>query len=164
MEALLQRLALFARAEALAMRLRARHAMRATVLSSLAIVAALFAFGMINLLAFNLIDAPYGHTAASVSLAAGDALIAALLLHQARRRRPTTEEALVDEMRALLLAELRADAKRLEAQLLHVQQEVTRIGKDISRVTQTGPLQVGLSSVGPILELASRFLRRRKDA
>ena len=71
---------------------------------------------------------------------------------------------MVDELRALLLVELRSDAARLEAQLLHVQQEVTRIGKDISRVTQGAPLQAGLSSIGPILSLASRLLKRRKDA
>lgn len=164
MEALLQRLALFARAESLAMRMRARRVMRMTVVSSLAIVAALFAFGLLNLFAFNLLTAAFGASAATLSLAAADALLAVLLLLQARRRTPSTEEAMVDELRALLLVELRSDAARLEAQLLHVQQEVTRIGKDISRVTQGAPLQAGLSSIGPILSLASRLLKRRKDA
>ncbi len=52
MDALLQRLALLARAEALAMRIRTKRAARTVAFSSAALAAAMFAFGLLNLCAF----------------------------------------------------------------------------------------------------------------
>jgi len=65
---------------------------------------------------------------------------------------------------ALTLAELVNDTARLKAQLGHLQQQVTNIGEGISRVTHGDPLQFGLSSIGPILAIATRLFSRRKDA
>jgi uncharacterized membrane protein YdfJ with MMPL/SSD domain len=126
MEALLQRLALLARAEALAMRIHARHAARTVAFSSAALAAAMFAFGLLNLWAFNLLAAAFGQTAASLVLAAVDAVLALILLMLARRRVPSPEEKMVDELRALALAELANDAARLKAQVHQLQHQVTR--------------------------------------
>jgi hypothetical protein len=163
MDALLQRLALLARAEALAIRIRAKHAARAVAFSSAALAAAMFAFGLLNLCAFNLLESAYGQTAAALVLAVVDAVLALILLMLARRRVPTPEETMVDELRALALAELSNDAARLKEQVHHLQHQVTQIGEGISRVTQAGPLQFGLASIGPILSMASRLLNRKKD-
>ena len=163
MDALLQRLALLARAEGLAIRIRTKHAVRSIVLSAAALAAAMFAFGLLNLCAFNVIAAAYGQTAAALVLAAVDGLLALTLLIQARRRTPTSEEAVVDELRALALAELANDAARVKVQLLHLQQQVTQISEGISRA-RSDPMQFGLASIGPILSMASRLLNRKKDA
>lgn len=163
MEALLQRLALLARAEALAVRIRARHAARTVAFSSAALAAAMFAFGLLNLCAFNLLAAAFGQNAASLVLAAVDAALALILLMLARRRVPTAEETMVDELRALALAELANDAARLRAQVHQLQHQITQIGEGIARVTKANPLQFGLASIGPILSMASRLLNRKKD-
>jgi len=70
---------------------------------------------------------------------------------------------MVDELRALALAELANDAAQVKAQLQHLQKQVTQIGEGISRVTKADPLQFGLASIGPILSLASRLLNRKRD-
>jgi hypothetical protein len=164
MDALLQRLALLARAEALAIRIRAKHAARTAALSAAALAAAMFAFGLLNLCAFTALSAAYGPTAAALALAVVDTLVALILLLQARRQTPTSEEAMVDELRALALAELANDTARVKAQLQHLQHQVTQIGEGIARVTKADPLQFGLASIGPILSLASRLLNRKSDA
>jgi hypothetical protein len=163
MDALLQRLALLARAEALSLRIHARHAARTVAFSSAALAAAMFAFGLLNLCAFNLLASSYGSTTAALVLAAIDAVLALILLFLARRRTPTPEEAMVDELRALALAELANDAARLKLQVQHLQNQVTHIGEGIARVTKASPLQFGLASIGPILSMASRLLNRKKD-
>ena len=162
MDAMLQRLALFARAEALAMRIRARRAVRLTVLSAGALAAALFAFGLLNVAAFNALAALYGQTIAALLLAVCDALVALLLATLARRRTPSEEEVMVDELRALALAGLSGDAERLRAQLMQLQQQMTHIGEAISRITAAQPLQFGLSTIAPIVAMASRLVKRRK--
>lgn len=164
MDPLLQRLALLLRAEALGLRIRAKHAARTAAFSAAAIAVALFAFALLNLCAFNVLSAAYGQTIAAFVLAAVDAVLAWILFMQGQRRTPTSEEAMVDELRALALAELANDTARLKAQLTHLQQQVTNIGEGISRVTHADPLQLGLSSIGPILSIASRLFSRRKDA
>jgi len=163
MEALLQRLALLARAEALAVRIHARHAARIVAFSSAALAAAMFAFGLLNLCAFSLLATAYGQTAASLVLAVVDAMLALILFVLARRRVPSPEETMVDELRALALAELANDAARLKAQVHQLQHQVTQIGEGIARVTSANPLQFGLASIGPILSMASRLLNRKKD-
>ena len=163
MDALLQRLALLARTEALSLRIRARHAARSAALSAAALVAAMFAFGLLNLCAYVALAGVVGVTGAALTLALVDALAAAILLLFARRRTPTSEEAMVDELRALALAELANDAAQVKAQLQHLQKQVTQIGEGISRVTKADPLQFGLASIGPILSLASRLLNRKRD-
>ena len=163
MDALLQRLALLARTEALSLRIRARHAARTAALSAAALVAAMFAFGLLNLCAYVALAAVIGVIGAALTLALVDALAAAILLLFARRRTPTSEEAMVDELRALALAELANDAAQVKAQLQHLQQQVTQIGEGISRATKADPLQFGLASIGPILSLASRLLNRKRD-
>ncbi len=164
MDPLLQRLALLLRAEALGLRIRAKHAARTAAFSAAAIAVALFAFALVNLCAFNALAAAYGQTMAALALAAVDTLFAWILFMQGQRRTPTSEEAMVDELRALALAELANDTARLKAQLTHLQQQVTNIGEGISRVTHGDPLQLGLSSIGPILSIAARLFSRHKDA
>jgi len=146
------------------MRIRVRHAARMTMFSAGALAAAVFAFGMLNLGAFTALAARYGQTDAALLLAVGDALLAFVLLMLARRRTPSAEEAMVDELRALALAELSKDAAGLKAQVVHLQHQVTSIGDGIARVTKADPLQLGLSSIGPILALVTRMLGRRKDS
>jgi hypothetical protein len=161
MDAILQRVALLARAEALGIRIQARRAARSAGLTAAALAAAMLAFGMLNLCAFSVLAAAYGQTVAALTLAVVDALVALILLALARRRKPTSEEAMVDELRAFALAGLANDTARVKAQLLHLQQQVTHIGESLSRA-KSDPLQFGLASVGPILSLASRLLSRKK--
>ncbi len=164
MDALLQRLALLARTEALAIRIRAGQVARTAALSAAAFVAAMLAFGLLNLCAYNAIAAAYTETVAALTLAGVDALLTLMLLLLARRRAPTPEEVMVDELRELALAQLAADATHLKAQLAQLQLQVTQISESISRVTKSDPLQFGLASIGPILSMASRLLNRKKDS
>jgi heme exporter protein D len=163
MENLLQRLALLARTEALDLRLRTRRAVRAAVLLATALACALFAFAFVNYCVFVWLAQSQGPTLAALVLAAIDAVLAIALLAAANRRTPTTEEAMVDELRALTLAELGNDAERIKANLEVIQQQIARIGDGISRVTGD-PLQIGLSTIGPLLGLAARLMHRKKDA
>jgi hypothetical protein len=160
MDPMLQRLALLLRAEALGLRIRAKQAARSAAFTAAAIAMALLSFTLLNLCAYNALASIYSQTIAALILAVVDAAIAWVLFMQARSGTPTPEEAMVDELRALALAELSNDAARLKAQLGHLQKQVTKIGEGISR----DPLQFGLSSIGPILAIASRLFSRRKDA
>ncbi len=164
MDPMLQRLALLLRAEALGLRIRAKHAARSAAFTAAAIALALLAFTMLNLCAYNALASMYGQTIAALILAVVDAALAWVLFLQAQPRTPTSEEAMVDELRALALAELANDTARLKAQLGHLQQQVRNIGEGISRVTKGDPLHFGLSSIGPIIAIASRLFNRRKDA
>jgi hypothetical protein len=163
MERLLQRLALLVRAEALAMRLRVRRAARATVLVAAAFAAALFAFGFINYCVFMWIAGVFGPIAAALSLAVIDIALAALFIALAANRAPSQEEAMVDELRAMALAELENDAQELKDQVVNLQQHVARISDGISKVTSNEPLQWGLTAIGPIVSLVARLIHRKKD-
>jgi hypothetical protein len=163
MDRLLQRIALLARAEALAMRLHLRRAARTTVFFAAAFAAALFAFAFVNYCVFVWIAGVFGPIAAALSLAVIDVTLAAFFVALAGSRAPTAEEAMVDELRAMALAELNNDAQHLKQQMEHLQQQVTRIGEGISRVTSTEPLQMGLASIGPIVTLVARLLNRKKS-
>ena len=92
---------------------------------------ALLAFTLLNLCAYNALASIYGQTIAALILAVVDAAIAWVLFMQAQSGTPTSEEAMVDELRALALAELSNDAARLKAQLGHLQKQVTKIGEGI---------------------------------
>jgi hypothetical protein len=162
MDRLLQRLALLARAEALALQLRLRRAARATVLIGAAFAMGLFAFGFVNYCVFAWIAGAFGSIAAALSLAVVDVALAALFVALASNRAPSEEEAMVDELRAMALAELGNDAQQLKAQVESLQHQVTRIGEGISRVTSADPLQMGLASIGPIVSLVTRLLNRKK--
>jgi hypothetical protein len=162
MDAVLQRVALLARAEGLAIRIQAKHAARSAALTAAALAAAMLAFGMLNLCGYTVLAAAYGQTTAALVLAVVDALLALILLVQARKQTPTSEEAMVDELRALALAGLANDTARVKAQLVHLQHQVTHIGESIS-LAKSDPLHFGLANIGPILSLASRLLSRNKD-
>ncbi|HET6471164.1 MAG TPA: hypothetical protein VFG38_04945, partial [Pseudomonadales bacterium] len=156
MDRLLQRLALLARAEGLAMRLRVRRAARASAFAAAAFAAGLFAFGFLNFCIFVWIAGVFGSVVAALVLALIDVILAAVCIVLASNRAPSAEEVMVDELRTMALAELGNDAQHLKAQVEHLQQQVTRIGEGISRVTSNDPLQIGLSSIGPIVSLVAR--------
>jgi uncharacterized protein YlxW (UPF0749 family) len=163
MDRLLQRLALLARAEALAMRLHVRRAARVTVMVAAAFAAGLFAFAFVNYCVFVWIAGVFGPIAAALALTVIDVALAALFVALASNRAPSAEEAMVDELRAMALAELNNDAQQLKAQVEHLQQQIARIGDGISRVTSTDPLQLGLASIGPIVSLVARLVNRKKS-
>ena len=162
MDRLLQRLALLARAEALAMRLHLHRAARVTVFIAAAFAAGLFAFAFVNYCVFVWITGVFGPIAAALSLAVIDVALAALFVALASNRGPSAEEAMVDELRAMALAELNNDAQQLKVQIEHLQHQITRIGEGISRVT-SDPLQAGLSSIVPIVSLIARLVNRKKS-
>jgi type VI protein secretion system component VasK len=163
-DALLQRLAVLARLEALTMRMHARRAARTGVIVAAAFAAASFAIGLLNLAAFDALDTSFGRTTAALVLAAGNGLIAIVIALAARRRAPTAEEAMLEQLRALTLAELGTDVAQLKTQLGHLQQQASHVRELIARATNADPWQLSLASVGPILSLASRMLHKNKSA
>src|SRR5262249_1031090 len=123
----------------------------------------IFAFGLLNYCIFMWIAGVFGQIPAALSLAAIDVALAAVCMTLALGGRPSQEEAMVDELRAMALAELENDAAEVKDQVVNLQQSVARISDGIAKVSSNDPLQWGLSSIGPIVSLVARLIQRKKN-
>jgi hypothetical protein len=112
------------RAESIIAEIRIRQVLTRSGLRGLAVLLAGFAFLMLNLAGFFVLERIWDPAWAAAALAAGNLCLAGLLLAIAGRTRPGRDMALAVEVRDSALQALELDAKALQKQMVDMTEEV----------------------------------------
>lgn len=155
------KLRIWARAETTLAKMTARRTGQRLTAMAIAVGLALLTVGMINLGTFELLAEAYGRAKGAFFLAAGNGLLAVLLVLAAQRSKPGPEEEMVSEIREMALAELQADADQIKEEFNRLTGNIKRIEDAVSALTGSGSTLSKLTSVGPVVELAVQALKHR---
>ncbi|MGB5808982.1 MAG: hypothetical protein WBG86_00555 [Polyangiales bacterium] len=158
------KLRIWARAEATLGRANARHAGRRMALAAIAVGLALLTVGMINFGAYESLAEAYGKAKGAFVLGGVNALLATLVALAAQRPRSAPEEAMVQEIREMAMAELAADADLVRAEVQRITGHVQRIEDGLSAISNASSSGVAMmASVGPVVEMIVQALKHRKS-
>ena len=161
MNATMLKLRIWARAETTLAKITARRTGQRFTAVAIAVGLALLTVGMLNLGTFELLAETYGRAKGAYYLAAGNGLLAVLLVLAAQRSKPGPEEEMVSEIREMALAELQADADEIKEEFNRLTGHVRRIEDAVSGLTGSGTTLSKLTTVGPVVELAVQALKHR---
>jgi len=161
MNATMLKLRIWARAETTLAKITARRTGQRFTAVAIAVGLALLTVGMLNLGTFELLAETYGRAKGAYYLAAGNGLLAVLLVLAAQRSKPGPEEEMVSEIREMALAELQADADEIKEEFNRLTGHVRRIEDAVSGLTGSGSTLSKLTTVGPVVELAVQALKHR---
>jgi hypothetical protein len=161
MNEIMLKLRIWARAETTLAKITARRTGQRFTTVAIAIGLALLTVGMLNLGTFELLTETQGRAKAAYYLAAGNGLLAILLVLAAQRIKPGPEEQLVQEIREMALVELQTDADQVKDEFSRLTGHVKKIENAVSGLTGSGSTLTKLSSVAPVVELAVQALKQR---
>jgi len=155
------KLRIWARAETTLAKITARRTGQRITAMAIAVGLALLTVGMVNLGTFELLAETYGRAKGAYYLAAGNGLLAILLVLVAQRSKPGLDEQMVSEIREMALTELQADADEFKEEFNRLTGHVRRIEDAVSGLTGSGSTLSKLTTVGPVVELAVQALKHR---
>lgn len=155
------KLRIWTRAETTLAKITARRTGQRFTAVAIAVGLALLTVGMLNLGTFELLAETYGRAKGAYYLAAGNGLLAVLLVLAAQRSRPGPEEEMVREIREMALAELQADVDQVKDEFNRLTGHVKRIENAVSGLTGSGSPLSKIATVGPVVELAVQALKHR---
>lgn len=160
MEALIAKMRLLAKAEAILVRLHLRRAVRQV---SFVLVAALFgllALAMLNVAFYLFLSPRIDPALAALAVAGLDMLLAVVAVVAASRLElgPEAEDAVA--IRDVASSELAADAEHLRAQLEDLGQDIKRIRSAVTGIVQPGGF--GLPVIFQWLMMLVTYLRRKR--
>lgn len=141
-------------------RVNLRRLVNKTMLAVIAIGLLLLAVVMTNVGAYELLAESQGAAKGAFLVAAGNAVLAALVIFAARQLKPGPEEDMVQEIRQLTLAELSADAEGIRKNFASIAKDVKGIQSGFSAIG--GGLGAGLTSFGPLIGLLVDTLKSRR--
>lgn len=160
MEALIAKMRLLAKAEAILVRLHLRRAVRQVSFVLAAALFGLMALAMLNV-AFYLFLAPRIDPAlAALAVAGLDMLVAVAAVVAASRLELGPEAEAAVSLRDLATTELAADAERLREQLDDLGQDIKRIRSAVTGITHPGG--IGLPGIFQWVMMFVSFLRRKR--
>jgi hypothetical protein len=158
------KLRIWARAETTLAKMTVRRTGQRFTAVAIAVGLALLTVGMINLGTFELLAEAYGRAKGAYYLAAGNGLLAILLMLAAQRHKAGPEEEMVNEIREMALAELQADADEIKDEFNRLTGHVRRIEDAVSTLTGSGSSLAKISTVAPVVELAVQALKHRHES
>jgi len=147
-------------AEVTLARVNLRRLVNRTILAAIAIGLILLVVVMVNVGAYELLAESHGAAKGAFLVAAGNAILAVLVLFAARQLKPGAEEKMVQEIRELALAELSADAEGVRQSFASIVNDVKGIQSGFSAIG--GGLGAGLTSFGPLIGLVVEMLKKRR--
>lgn len=124
MDSIVRNLRVLWRAETIIADIRFRQMMTRSSLRGAAALLGLFAYGMGNLAVFFALDQSWGPIRAAALVAAGNVVLAIILLMVAERTKSGREMELAVEVRNSALQALEADAEAVQQQLAELRDEV----------------------------------------
>jgi len=167
MEETLLKLRILASAELNLARIQTQRMANRAIFFAIAAGLIVLAVVMINIGVYQLLTESYGPSDSAFLVAAGNGVLAALLAIVGWRVRAGPEERMAREIREMALDELTADVDEL-------QQEFTKVGKDVKRIrsgfsilTSGRNIGVGLANLAPIVAViidAVKEHRKEKKA
>jgi len=160
MEALIAKLRLLAKAEAILVRLHLRRAVRQVSFVLAAALFGLLALAMLNVAFYLFIASRIDPALAALSVAVLDLLLAAIAVVAASRLELGPEAETAEMIRDRASNEIAADAERLRAQLDDLGQDIKRIRAAVTGITQPGG--IGLPVIFQWIMMFVTYLRRKR--
>jgi hypothetical protein len=159
----MMKLRILARAELTLARINLQRTANRAILYAIAIGLVLLAVVMVNFGAYQLLAETYSNGVAAFLVAAGNGILAGLLLIAARLLRPGPEEQLVHEIREMALADVTADIDEVKA-------DFSRLGTDVNRIRAAfsslgsggGGFGIGLVSLAPLIGTIIEAVKQRR--
>lgn len=161
MTAVTLKLRIWVHAETALLKINARRTGQRFTALAIALGLAILSVGMINIGIFELVAESYGRVKGAFYLAGGNGLLAAVVVVVAQRAKPGLEEEMVAEIREMALTELQSDADEVKAEFERIADRVRRIENSVSALTGSGSSLSKLSTLGPVVELATHALKHR---
>lgn len=161
MHEIIMKLRILARAEITLARINAKRLANRAILYAIAIGLVLLAVVMINVGAYQLLAETYNNAIAAFLVAAGNGVLAALLLFAARQFQPGPEEQIVREIREMALAEVTADVDEIKADFARLGADVNRIRTGFSALGSGGSIGIGLISLAPVIATIIEAVKQR---
>ena len=162
MDETLMKLRILAKAESTLFKANARRASTQARLFALAIGLLLLTVVMVNIALYQYFSETQTPATAAVWVAGINAALAVVAIIAALRVKPGPEEAMVQDIREMALAELSADLDVARGEFNQVVEDLAKIKSGVSSAVgmfrSGGP---GLGSVGPALGLITGMLGRR---
>lgn len=164
MTAVMLKLRIWVHAETALLKINARRTGQRFTALAIALGLAVLAVGMVNIGIFELMAEAYGRVKGAFYLAGGNGLLAAIVIVVAQRAKPGLEEEMVAEIREMALTELQSDADEVKAEFERIADRVRKIESSVSALTGSGSSLSKLSTLGPVVELATHALKHRHEA
>ena len=161
MTAVMLKLRIWVHAETALLKINARRTGQRFTALAIALGLAILSVGMINIGIFELVAESYGRVKGAFYLAGGNGLLAAIVVVVAQRAKPGLEEEMVAEIREMALTELQSDADDVKAEFERIADRVRKIESSVSALTGSGSSLSKLSTLGPVVELATHALKHR---
>lgn len=161
MTAVMLKLRIWVHAETALLKINARRTGQRFTALAIALGLAILSVGMINIGIFELVAESYGRVKGAFYLAGGNGLLAAIVVVVAQRAKPGLEEEMVAEIREMALTELQSDADEVKAEFERIADRVRKIESSVSALTGSGSSLSKLSTLGPVVELATHALKHR---
>ncbi len=139
-----------------------RLAIRQARLTAVGLVLALLALGMLNVSIYLALETRLGGPTAALLLAAGNGILALILILSAGRMETGPEVEMAEEIRDLAITELAADADQVKQELQQVRAEVTQISSGFRRLLSGDLSQLGLPNLSPLVGVLASSLKNRK--
>jgi hypothetical protein len=155
------KLRIWVHAETALLKINARRTGQRFTALAIALGLAILAVGMVNIGIFELVAESYGRVKGAFYLAGGNGLLAAIVVLVAQLAKPGLEEEMVAEIREMALAELQSDADEVKAEFERIADRVRKIESSVSALTGSGSSLSKLSTLGPVVELATHALKHR---
>ncbi len=141
METVVRNLKLLWKSEQTLAEIKLKFFARKIVLLMFAGLGALFSLGMLNMAAFFAIGDTFGNAIAALLIGLANLLLAAGLLLAAQRADGGRQTRIVEEVRDMALADIEAEAKAVQSELLLVRNEITDMRSGIAKIV-SNPMDV----------------------
>ncbi len=158
----IMKLRILARAELTLARINAQRAAKSAILCAIAIGLVLLAVVMVNVGAYQLLAETYSNAVAAFLVAAGNVVLAVVLLIAARQFKPGPEEKMVREIREMALGEVTADIDAIKADFAQLGTDVKRIRRGFSALGSGGSFGLGLVSLAPVIAAIIEAIKHRR--
>jgi hypothetical protein len=155
-------LKILARAELTLARMDLQRAAYRATLYAVSIGMLLIALVMVNVGAYQLLAETYGNAVAAFLVAAGDGLLAAMMLLAVRRLKPGPEEQKVREIRDTALAEFTTQIDEIEADFALLGADLKRFRTGFSALRTGGSIGIGLLGVAPVIARIIESIKQRR--
>jgi hypothetical protein len=162
MDDLVLKFRILLRAESAIRNSNIKLAVRQVRLTSVGLVLALLALGMLNVSIYLALETSLGGSTAAFLLAVGNGVLALILIFTAGRLKTGPEVEMAEEIRDLAVTELSADADQLKQELQQIRAEVTQISSGFRRLLSGDFSQLGLPNLSPLIGVLASSLKNRK--
>ena len=161
MDAFIRNIRIALRAETLIAETRFRLALKKTSASLFAGLICIFGLGMANLAGFFALVPAWGDVYAALGIAAGDFVLAFLLLNWARGLQPGPEIELAREVSHAAQAEIEAQTAEVQAEIKHLRNEVLSVRDTLGGFARSPMDSAANALIGPLLAMIVKALTSR---